>query len=78
MANSSRAQKLLEASMGGTCNLFKEMKWVRCVDNEVTELPEAIGNAYGEAELSKEFMSIYSSLYNSNGTKTELEPLNPI
>ena len=75
MANSSRAQKLLEASMGGTCNLFKEMKRVRCVDNEVTELPEAIGNAYGEAEVSKEFMSIYSSLYNSNDTKTELEPL---
>ena len=46
------------------------MKKVRCVGNEVTELPEAIENAYGEAEVSKEFMSIYLSLYNGNDKKT--------
>ena len=73
--NLIRASKLFEASMEGDLHLLKEMKAVRGRKVGVSELPETVEGANGEEEIVEKFRGVYSSLYNSSETETEMSDL---
>ena len=73
--NLIRASKLFEASMEGDLHLLKEMKAVRGGKVGVSELPETVEGANGEEEIVEKFRGVYSSLYNSSETETEMSDL---
>ena len=70
-----RAKKLFEASLKGDLNLLKEMKAVRGGARSQAELPDTVAGANGPDEIVDKFREVYSTLYNSSGTKDEMDQL---
>ena len=71
-----RAEKLIEAAMQGDLHLLKEMKVLRgggC--NGQTELPDTVAGANGPEEVVEKFREVYSALYNSAGSESEMSDL---
>ena len=70
-----RAKKLFEASLKGDLDLLKEMKAVRSGSGGQAELPDTVAGANGPAEIVDKFREVYNALYNSAGTKEEMDRL---
>ena len=62
--------------MQGDLHLLKEMKVLRgggC--NGQTELPDTVDGANGPEEVVEKFREVYSALYNSAGSESEMSDL---
>ena len=70
------ADALLEASLKGDMNLFKEMKRIRTGKSILEDLPEEVEGAKGEQEIAEKFKEVYELLYNSAESQKEMERLN--
>ena len=69
------ADALLEASLKGDLNLFREMKRIRTGKNILEELPEEVEGAKGEQEIAEKFKEVYELLYNSAESQKEMDSL---
>ena len=67
-----RAKKLFEASLVGDVQLVQEMKRVRAGKGCDAELPGNVAGANGEEEIVEKFKEVYSQLYNSSGSASEV------
>ena len=71
-----RAEKLFQASMQDDLDLLREMKVIRGGDSSNNvELPDTVAGANGQEEIVDKFREVYSALYNSSGTKREMDDL---
>ena len=70
-----KAKRLFTASMEGDFHLLKEMKLIRGGKSVVSDLPETVAGANGEEEVVGKFREVYSSLYNSSESETEMSAL---
>ena len=69
------AEALLEASLKGDLDLFREMKRVRTGKTTMDELPEEVESANGEDEIAEKFRQVYENLYNSSESEAEMDIL---
>ena len=69
------AEALLEASLKGDLDLFREMKRVRTGKNTMEELPDEVEFAKGEDEIAEKFKEVYENLYNSSESEVEMGEL---
>ena len=69
------AEALLEASLKGDLDLFREMKRVRTGKNTMEELPDEVESAKGEDEIAEKFKEVYENLYNSSESEVEMGEL---
>ena len=74
-ADLHRAKKLFEASVLGDMQLVQETKRVRSPDGGRDELPDNVAGAAGEEEIVEKFREVYSALYNSASTATEVQDI---
>ena len=70
-----RAEKLFEASMAGDVDLLKEMKTIKSGSGNCEELPDSVGGADTEEDIVDKFREVYSTLYNSSGSKEGMAQL---
>ena len=75
MANTLRTQKLLETSISGSCDFLKEMKKIKKGANRRIDVPDKVGKAQNDKEVSIMFKEVYSSLYINSSTKEEFNSL---
>ena len=67
-----RAGKLFVASMESDLHLLKEMKAIKGGNLCQTELPDTVGGANGQEEVVEKFKEVYSLLYNSAESESEI------
>ena len=70
-----RAGKLFAASMEGDLHLLKEMKSVKGGKSCHSELPDNVAGGNGEEEIVEKFKDVYSALYNSAESNTDMSDL---
>ena len=70
-----KAKKLFEASVMGDIQLVSEMKKVQSGGGGVEELPDNVAGAEGEQEIVEKFFEVYSALYNSASTATDVQTI---
>ena len=70
-----RAKKLFEASLQSDMDLLKEMKKIKSGRDNHNELPDNVEGASGEEDIASKFREVYSTLYNSSGSKSAMEVL---
>ena len=75
MSNTLRVKILLKASLSGSCHLLEKMRHITGKAKQNNELPSSVGNAHGEAEIANGFKEVYSALYNSSDSSSELQIL---
>ena len=74
-----QAEGLLIAALEGDISLMKEMKIIKKgYNNAVTELPEHVSGAYGEANIAEVFKESYENLYNSAPSTDEMNELSEL
>ena len=73
--NQLQAENLLGASLQGDINLLKEMKKIRQGKGGSQDLPDIVGNAVGEQEISEMFRESYNNLYNSVPSGYEMDKI---
>ena len=67
-----RARELFVAAMKGDTDLVRETKKVRSGGSgAVTTLPDNVAGVSGEENIVVKFSEVYSTLYNSAGTRQE-------
>ena len=68
-----QAEELLVAAMEGDVELLKQMKMIKQGRNKANcELPDTVGGAVGENNISELFKQSYESLYNSAPSESEM------
>ena len=67
-----RAGKLFVASMESDLHLLKEMKAIKGGNLCQTELPDTVAGANGQEEVVEKFKEVYSLLYNSAESESEM------
>ena len=70
-----QAKGLFGAAMEGDLQLFKEMRRVRSGKGQMEEMSETVDGVTGEQGVADAFAGIFSTLYNSSGSKEEMEEL---
>ena len=70
-----KAKKLFEAASKSKVDLMAEMKNVRGSGKTSGELPDNVAGANGEDEIVDKFKVVYSELYNSWGSDTEMKDI---
>ena len=56
-------------------DLLKEMRKIKSGRDNHTELPDNVEGASGENDIASKFREVYSTLYNSSGSKNAMEVL---
>jgi hypothetical protein len=69
LADSIRAQSLVEAAQHGDIDLLKQMKQMKGSKKQHVDCPDNIDNATGSAQISDMFKTVYEELYNSAGSE---------
>ena len=67
-----QAQGLFGAAMAGDLHLFKEMRRVRTGKGQMEEMAETVDGVSGEQGVADTFAEIFSTLYNSSGSESEM------
>ena len=70
-----QAKGLYQAAMDGDMALMKEMRRVQSGKGELDELPDAVDGVTGQQEVANRFGAVHSALYNSSGSKENMEEL---
>ena len=70
-----KANKLFEASKESKLDLMAEMKKIRGNVRNTGDLPDNVAGANGEDEIVDKFRAVYSELYNSWGSDTEMKDI---
>ena len=73
-----RAQKLLDASNAGNCELLAEMKCVKGSTRGAQSVPEKVDGALGHEEIQEIIRQDNSDLYNSAGTEEAMIDLKEV
>ena len=75
-SDQTRAERLFEASMKGDVDLMREMKKIRNGGGgHKNDLPDNVANADGEEEIVDKFREVYSALYSSAGSESDMQSL---
>ena len=74
-AKLNQAKGLFGAAMAGDLELFKEMRRVKSGKGQMEEMAETVDGVTGEQGIADTFAGIFGDLYNSSGSKVEMEGL---
>ena len=74
-ADHMKAEKLLTAALQGDTALLHEMKQIRKGGWGPPDLPDTVAGANGEQEIVEKFRQVYSNLYCSASSDSEMEVL---